>query len=203
MVAEKGDLNVEGAALAGRFLRLFNRGNGGAGSVNGSVDLPVAPFLQYLARAVKDPTAPFDTPFENPRRYRLGTTSDGFHVSITDAVTIGPLAGAPAHLRGEMRLLSAVAEHAASTIDDGASSDASIVLELPDGRCVIAPLTGVDRAGSLKIEGISATKAEWKGSPARLHVELLGVVDADTTDPRVPSQLARLEVVYTPEVSSR
>jgi hypothetical protein len=200
LVGPGGELNIEGATIAGsgRFLRLYNRGNGTLGSVNGSVDVPLTSLFAYLRSAAKDPAAPFTSAFANPKRYKLGTASDGAVMAITDAVTIGPLPGAPRRARGEIRILSAVVEHTPNAIDDGFTSDASLALELPDGQVLITPLTGVEDASSLKIEGLAVIKAEWKGSPARLHVEIAGVADADATDPNTPSKIGILELTYQP-----
>jgi hypothetical protein len=200
MTGSGGDLNVEGVTVAdgGRALRFFNRGNGGPGSVTGSVDVALSSLLDYALRAQKDSAAAFTAPLSNPRRYTLGASADGFPLSITDVATVPALRGAPREARGDIRILSAVIEHLASTMDDGFTSDASLVLELPDGRSLVAPIAGIDKASALKIEGISVTHAEWTSTPARLRVELVGVVDPDSTDPSVPSSLATLELVYAP-----
>jgi hypothetical protein len=201
MVGAGGELNLEGATLVdnGAYVRLFNRGNGATGSVNGSVDVSVSSLLAYLASAAKAASAPFDDRFANPKRYRLGMSSDGFPLSITDAVTIAPLRGMPRRLKGEIHIYSAVVEHISNAVVDGFTSDASLVLELPDGQVVVAPLTGVDGASSFKVEGIAVTKAEWRGAPASLHVELVGIVDMDSTDLVTPSKILSLELVFQPE----
>jgi len=202
MTGSGGTLNVEGVTSVGggRALRFYNRGNGGPGSVDGSVDVNLGALLDYALRAKKDAAATFDAKVDNPRRYKLGASADGFPLAITDAAAVRVLHGAPRGSRGEMRILSSVVEHIASAVDDGFTSDASLALELPDGRVLVAPIKGVPNASALKIEGISVTSAEWTGSPARLSVHLVGVVDPDATDPSVPSSLATLELVYTPSL---
>jgi len=200
LAGQDGDFNVEGVALVGRgrFLRFYNRGNGRPGSVVGSVDLPLEPFLDYLARASADSAASFGVPITRRCSYDLGRTSDGNWIGITDAITLPPLAGAPPGMEGEIRVFSAIAEHTATAIADGYTSDSSICLELPDGRLLIAPATGVANAASLKIEGLSVVTARWIGRPAQLEINLVAVTDADSPDPGTPSTLARVEVTFRP-----
>jgi hypothetical protein len=164
----------------------------------GSLDMPLDQLLAYLARAAADPAAAFSVPLSNGRGYDLGRSSDGAVVGITDAITLPPLAGAPRGLAGEIRILSAIAEHAATAVQDGYTSDSAICLELPDGRLLLAPLHGVEGAQGLKIEGLSVVSARWVGRPARLQLNLLAVTDADATDPDTPSTLARVEVTFQP-----
>jgi hypothetical protein len=200
LVGRDGDLNVEGVALVrrGSYLRFFNRGNGKAGSVAGSVDVPLDDFLAYLARAAAEPATPFSVPLSYRRTYDLGRTSDGEPVGITDAITLPPLAGAPPGMAGEIRVLSAIAERSAAAEHDGRTSDAAMCLQLPDGRILVAPLRGVEGAERLKIEGLSVVSARWVGRPARLQLNLLAVTDADAKDPSTPSTLARVEVTFQP-----
>jgi hypothetical protein len=196
LVGRGGDFNIEGVALVGRgrFLRFFNRGNGKRGSVVGSVDLLLEPFLLYLTRAAVDSSVAFTVPVSNRRAYDLGRASDGEVIGITDAITIPPLAGAPRSMAGEIRVISAIAEHTASAQHDGFTSDSAICLELPDGRFFLAPLVGVEGAERLKIEGLSVVSVQWFGRPAQLQLKLLVVTDADAKDPNTPSTLARVEV---------
>jgi hypothetical protein len=191
-----GDLNLEGIALVrgGRDLRLYNRGNGRKGSVVGSVDVALDGVLAYLARAAADSAARFSVPMTNRRAYELGRSADGEPIGITDAISLPPLARAPRAMAGEIRVLSAIAEHAESATRDGHTSDSSLCLELPDGRLFIAPVHGVAGAESLKIEGLSVVSAKWVGRPAQLQINLLAVTDADATDPSTPSTLARIEL---------
>jgi hypothetical protein len=195
-----GDLNLEGVTVHrnGRWLRFYNRGNGRKGSVVGSVDVPLASFLAYLVRAAADPKAPFTSPLSNRRTYDLGRSADGEIVGITDAITLPAMPGAPRGLSGEIHVLSAIVEHTADAVHDGYTSDAAIALELPSGRLLVAPLTGVVGVESLKIEGLSVVSARWVGRPAQLHVNILAVTDSDAKDPDTPSTLARVEVTFQP-----
>jgi hypothetical protein len=63
---------------------------------------------------------------------------------------------------------------------------------------LLAPLGGIDGAGTLKVEGPSIVSARWGGRPAKLHVNLLAVTDAEAKDPNIPSTLARIDVTYQP-----
>jgi hypothetical protein len=200
LVGRGGELNLEGATLVrnGRYLRFYNRGNGRAGSVVGSVDVRLEAFLAYLAAASRTPEAPFAVTLSGRMTYDLGRATDGAPFGVTDAITLSPLPGAPRGLAGEIHLLSVIVEHTATAVHDGFTSDSSVALALPDGRLLLAPLGGIDGAGTLKVEGLSIVSARWAGRPAQLHINLLAVTDADAKDPNTPSTLARIEVTYQP-----
>ena len=195
-----GELNLEGGALVrgGRYLRVFNRGNGRKGSVAGSVDVPFAGFLAYLHRAATDRAAPFALALERARIYDLGRAADGEIVGITDAITLPPLPHAPRGLAGEIQMFSVIAEHTATATGDGYTSDSGIALQLPDGRLLVASVTGPAGVEGLKIEGLTIVSARWVGRPAQLQVNLLGVTDSDATQLDEPSTLARIEVTFSP-----
>ena len=195
-----GELNVEGAALVrgGRYLRVFNRGNGRKGSVAGSIDVPFAGFLAYLLRAARDRAAPFALPVERARVYDLGRAPDGEIVGITDAIALPKLPRAPRGLAGEIQLLSVIAEHASTATSDGYTSDSGIAISLPNGRLLDAPILGAPGVEGLKIEGLTVVSARWVGRPVQLQILLLGVTDSDATSPDEPSTLARIEVTFTP-----
>lgn len=195
-----GDLNIEGVALVrgGTCLRFYNRGNGRPGSVVGSIDVKLDAVLAYLARAAVDPDTPFDVPVVGRRTYDLGTADDGATIGITDAIALPRLNGAPKRLAGELHIVSAIAEHAKSAVNDGHTSDSTIGIELPDGRLLIAPALGIEGAEGLKIEGLSVVSARWLGRPAQLHVNLVAVTDSDAIDPDTPSTLARVELTFRP-----
>ncbi len=200
LVGTGGELNIEGVALVrgSTCLRFYNRGNGRKGSVVGSVDVPLDALLGYLVRAEKDPTAPFTVRFQRRTAYDLGRTDDGELIGITDAITLPPLPGAPRGMRGEIRLMSVVVEHTKSAVHDGYTSEAGIVLELPDGRLVMAPFGGIEGAGSLKVEGLSIVSARWIGRTPQLEINLVAVTDSDPKDLETPSTLAKVEIVYRP-----
>lgn len=200
LVGTEGELNIEGVSLvrSSSCLRFYNRGNGRKGSVVGSVDVPLDAMLGYLANAEKDPNLPFPVRFQRPTAYDLGRAEDGETIGITDAITLPPLPGAPRGMRGEIRLMSVVVEHTKSAVHDGYTSDAGILLELPDGRLVMAPFGGIEGAGSLKVEGLSIVSARWIGRTPQLEINLVAVTDSDPKDIETPSTLAKVEVVFRP-----
>jgi hypothetical protein len=158
------DLNIEGAAVSGDRLLLFQRGNGAAGhnAVIGldlaGVHAAIAGGLPLEARLVRDivPVA-------------LGAL-DGVPLGFTDA---SPLPD------GRL-LFVAAAEAGGSTYEDGAASGS--ILGLLDGGVV----RGRRRlAGADKIEGLHATVA---GDTVRLRL----VADADDRGVRAPLYAATL-----------
>ncbi|MBK6426641.1 MAG: hypothetical protein IPF82_10745 [Blastocatellia bacterium] len=199
LVGTEGELNIEGVSLVrgNSCLRFYNRGNGRKGSVVGSVDIRLDALLGYLVKASKDPKEPFTPRFERRVSYDLGLAEDGETIGITDAITI-PLPGAPRGMRGEIHAMSVVVEHTKSAVNDGYTSDAGIVLELPDGRLVMAPFRGIEGAGSLKVEGLSIVSARWVGRTPQLEINFVAVTDSDSKDIETPSTLAKVEVVFRP-----
>ncbi len=186
-----GVLNIEAVAVVdrGKTVRFYNRGNGPAGSVTASVDVPAAALVDYLVKAKSNPDAPFDTPLSNPTRYELGT-SNGVAVSIGDAIVVaGPKSS-------EMILGAFVAEATIDPNEDGVTSGTQVGLQLPDGTLLLAPVVGADGPSALKIEGLAVKKASW--SKGRLTLDLTGVVDSDSKDPAVPSIVVELTVTYDP-----
>ncbi|MBK6315071.1 MAG: hypothetical protein IPF53_12335 [Blastocatellia bacterium] len=200
LVGTEGELNIEGVSLVrgNSCLRFYNRGNGRKGSVVGSVDIRLDALLGYLVKASKDPKEPFTPRFERRVSYDLGLAEDGETIGITDAITIPPLPGAPRGMRGEIHAMSVVVEHTKSAVNDGYTSDAGIVLELPDGRLVMAPFRGIEGAGSLKVEGLSIVSARWVGRTPQLEINFVAVTDSDSKDIETPSTLAKVEVVFRP-----
>lgn len=200
LTGQGGELNIEGVSLVRGTtrLRFFNRGNGRAGSVVGSVDVALEAFLSYLQRAAASPAAPFTARLERRTAYDLGRSADGETIGITDAITIAPLPGAPRGMRGEIHVLSVVVEQTKSAASDGRTSDAGIVLELPNGRLVMAPFGGIEGASSLKVEGLSIVSARWVGRTPQLEINIVAVTDSDAKDLDTPSTLAKVEVVFRP-----
>lgn len=200
LVGTAGELNIEGVSLVrgNTCLRFYNRGNGRKGSVVGSVDIRLDTLLGYLLKASKDPKTSFTSRIERRVSYDLGRAEDGETIGITDAITIPPLVGAPRGMRGEIHAMSVVVEHTKSAVNDGYTSDAGIVLELPNGRLVMAPFSGIEGAGSLKVEGLSIVSARWVGSTPQLEINFVAVTDSDAKDIDTPSTLAKVEVVFRP-----
>ena len=151
-------LNLEGACLvggAGGTLRWFQRGLPAAGAPSASVDVDLAGLLG-LVRGRRGATVAV----REPRTYDLGTVDD-VPLAVTDAVA----------LPGGHVVLSAVAEDAATTYDDGPVVGSALVLLDRDGARTTAPLPRLDGA-VVKVEGLALPRT---GSP---H-DLLAVVDAD------------------------
>lgn len=161
------ELNVEGAAVTGGTLRLFNRGNGapreGLRPVNASCDLDLAAVLAWL----DDPCASPPTPAAI-RQYALGDIG-GLPLTFTDAAALG----------GSI-LYSAAAEDSPDATRDGPVAGAAIGIIAGDS-VRFGQVMGMDgRPYTGKIEGILPT------SPDRL----LAVVDPD--DPVLPSVLLEI-----------
>jgi hypothetical protein len=96
------DLNIEGAVVIGRKIRVFQRGNGGAG-FNALIDLPLDSFLS-------DEVVPFEL-----KSVELGSMTDSFQWGFTDACRVG-----------DFIWFLAVSEETRSTYEDGAFSGARL-----------------------------------------------------------------------------
>ena len=169
------ELNVEGAALVGENIRLFNRGNGApAGAldpVNATCDINCALLLHHVADPVHH-EAPLP---HNVAQYVLGEI-DGVRLSFTDAVAVG-----------DAVIYVAAAEDSPDAIRDGAVVGSAIgVIRIRDGRTIgrWTPLTLADGAmARLKVEGVAIGQRAG---------QLFAVVDRD--EPDQPSELLELEV---------
>jgi hypothetical protein len=164
-------LNLEGACIVGGALRWFQRGLPAAGAPSGSVDIDLGELLA-LVRGEAGVTVVA----RDPRGYDLGTVDD-VPLAVTDAVAL------PA---GRV-ILSAVAEDAATTYDDGPVAGSALVVLDPEGGRTTAPLPRVDGV-VVKVEGLALRR------DGRVD-ELLAVVDADRAD--VPSLLLHLRLSDT------
>jgi hypothetical protein len=164
------ELNVEGAAVLGGTLRLFNRGNGAPRGellpVNASCDLGLASLLAWL----RDPTSTPPPPIHDVVQYDLGAIA-GVPLTVTDAATLG---GAV--------LYAAAAEESPDATRDGPVAGCAIgIISGSSARyCEVEAMDGGPYRG--KIEGILPL------APGRL----LAVVDPD--DPRVPSTLLEIAI---------
>jgi hypothetical protein len=165
------EMNVEGAALVGRSVRLFNRGNGaprgGIAPVDASCDIPLAALLAFL----RDPTGPPPAPTD-VAQYTIGAL-DGLRLGFTDATT-----------RAGRVFFSAAAEDSPDATRDGRVAGSVVgVLEDEGGRWTL--LLGTDGAPfDGKVEGIV---------PSRTHPDLLWAV-VDTDDAAQPSMLLEVEL---------
>ena len=169
------ELNVEGAALVGENIRLFNRGNGAVsgalGPVNATCDINSAALLLH----VHDPSHHAAPLPRHVVQFVLGEI-EGVRLSFTDAVAVG-----------DSVIYAAAAEDSPDAVRDGAVSGSAIgVIHTRNGRtaAVWAPLTLADGTlARVKVEGI--VKGHRLG-------QFFIVVDRDAHDQ--PSELMELEV---------
>lgn len=168
------ELNLEGAAVVGRSLRLFQRGNGApAGNLQPSdatCDLDLAALRAYL----DDPES-FQPPApERIVRYSLGEVQ-GCRLTFTDA-TSGP----------GCLLYSAAAEDSPDAVRDGPVAGSAIgILPAagPPRYAVLHDAKGLIFDG--KVEGLTLDR----DSPTRVFL----VVDRD--NPEEPSELCEAELL--------
>ena len=160
LARELGPLNIEGAAVAGERLRLFNRGNGDAG-VDAGVDLD----LGRVLRALESGEPPQPDVVRTVRRWELGRAGT-VRLSFTDA-------SPPPD--GRM-VFTAAAEDTRDAYQDGVVVGSAVGGLARDGPPVF--VDGVD--AKVKLEGVDA-----RLEAGRIH--LLLVADAD--DPQVAAPL--------------
>ena len=160
LAAEIPDLNIEGAAVAGDRLLLFQRGNG-AGAVNAAVELGLEECLPDIGRGRLS-----DDALRGHRRYDLGAI-DGVRLAFSDATA----------LEDGRIVYTAVAEGGDDTYEDGNCAGAGVgILTAAGETSAWEPLDP-----PAKVEGVEA-RAEAGGT-----IALLMVADAD--DPEKPSPL--------------
>jgi hypothetical protein len=166
------EMNVEGAAVVGGVLRMFNRGNGaprdGVEPVDASCDLDLAAFRAWLA-------APSSAPAPKPETvmsYELGEIG-GRPLGFTDV-----------SVRGDALLYAAAAEDSPDATRDGPVAGSAIgIIRGGEARFAVVRDAGGGRYDS-KIEGI----LPHPGDPGRLWA----VIDRD--DPGTPSELLEIEL---------
>lgn len=165
------ELNIEGAALVGDALLLFQRGNGAPIGALAPIDavgtLSYAALRAYLeAGATGDPP-----PFTQVRRYHLGEIA-GVPVSFTDAA-VDPA--------GRVCFL-AVAEASPNVYDDGPAVGSAFGRLNADGSADWCPITTADGAPFIeKAEGLAVTAHG-------------GYIALDTDDPQRPAELCTLQL---------
>lgn len=159
IASQVGELNIEGAALAGGRLILLQRGNKGRG-LNALIHLNAWDALDALATRDRIEEMPFEV-----RRYDLGA-AQGVPLCFTDA----------AALPDARLVFTAVAEDTDDAYRDGRCVGAAVGIVGADGRLQqILPLQP-----AVKAEGIDA-----RIDAGRIRVLL--VTDAD--DPAIPAAL--------------
>jgi hypothetical protein len=158
------ELNIEGAAVVGATLRLFNRGNGaardGLAPVNASCDLELGAFRAFL----RDPGVTAPPRPANVVQYDLGDIG-GLPLTFTEAAAV------PGAL-----LYAAAAEDSPDATRDG-----------PVAGCAIGVIDG-DSARYCEVEG---NPGKIEGILPISPDRLLAVVDPD--DPGTPSTLLEIE----------
>jgi len=135
--AQIGEVNLEGAVVAGGVLRLLSRGDRNRSSFVVDLDLDAA--LADLARGVLG-----DALVRAAREVDLGEL-DGVPLSFTDAASIDP--------RSRRILISATAEDTGNAYDDGPCRGSVVGVLDADGR--VEHLRRVEPP--VKIEGVATT----------------------------------------------
>lgn len=176
------ELNVEGAALLGDRVRLFQRGNGavvdGASPVNATVDVDLDELLAAMVRWSNDPGDDRAPALRGVTAYDLGSL-DGVALSFTDATAW------PASRPGRVAWLAA-AEDSPDTYQDGACAGAVLGYVDADGAAGHQPLRTADgSAFRAKAEGLVFDRAD----------PTLAWVLLDLDDPTLPSELCAVRVV--------
>jgi hypothetical protein len=152
-------LDVEGAAVAGKRLRLLNRGNG-RGGVDALVDLDLDRVLGSVDTGLLGPEA-----VRTVRRWELGE-AQGVRLSFTDASALPD---------GRV-VFTATAEATADRVADGPVKGSAVGVLAPDGTPIY--LDAVD--APVKLGGVDARVEKGR-------VVVLLVADAD--DPSAPAPL--------------
>lgn len=176
------ELNIEGAALVGDRVRLFQRGNGAVTGevqpVNATVDLALGELLGAIGRWAVDPGAEGGVALRSVTPYALGAL-DGVALGFTDATAW------PGSRPGRVAWLAA-AEDSPDTYRDGACAGSALGFIDADGAVGHQALRGAD--GSLrrvKAEGIVFDRDD----------ATLAWVVLDLDDPARPSELCAVRVV--------
>ncbi len=168
----RAELNLEGAVLAGRRLKLLQRGNGarvgGRPALNAIVELDAEQLTRWLDGAGPAPEPERVTPLA------LGAV-DGVPYGLTDGVL----------LPGGQLALLASAEDSPDTYRDGAVYGSRVGLLEHERAWLTDILDAEGRPTTLKLEGLELLGVEDDGA-----LELLAVTDRD--DPARPAQLASL-----------
>ena len=176
------ELNVEGAAVVGDRVRLFQRGNGatvgGVAPVNATVDLALGELLTAMAAWSSAPPGDDVIALRDVTVDTLGAI-DGVALSFTDAT---PWPGA---VTGRVAWLAA-AEDSPDTYRDGACAGSALGFIDPDGAVGHAPLRTPDGAlFRAKAEGVVFDRDD----------PTLAWVVLDLDDPARPSELCAVRVV--------
>jgi hypothetical protein len=172
------ELNVEGAAVVGRSLWLFQRGNGASRDGLDPVDaigaLSLDPFGAWLDGAGPAPA------LESVRPWELGTI-DGVRLGFTDAAALPD---------GRVVVLAG-AEGSPNTFDDGACVGAAVGMLDGLELAMTTVQDGQGRPVRTKLEGIEVVALHDDGT-----IECVVVADCDDAD--APASIARLTIRHAP-----
>jgi hypothetical protein len=176
------ELNIEGAALLGDRVRLFQRGNGavvdGVDPLNATVDLSLQELLSEMNHWESDPSGECRVALQSITSYSLGTL-DGVGLSFTDATPW------PSSHPGRVAWLAA-AEDSPDTYRDGVCAGSALGFMDPDGAIGHQPLrTSTAELFRAKAEGIVFDRDD----------PTLAWVVLDLDDPERPSELCSVRVV--------
>ena len=176
------ELNVEGAALLGDRVRLFQRGNGavvdGVDAVNATVDLSLTVFLAMIDQWSSGRSTDVGPALQAITPYSLGTL-EGVALSFTDAT-----AWSASH-PGRVAWLAA-AEDSPDTYRDGACAGSALGFIDPDGAVGYQTLRTADGAlFRAKAEGIVFDRED----------PTLAWVVLDLDDSTRPSELCAVRVL--------
>ena len=160
------DFNVEGCAVRGELLHLFQRGND-EGGINARIDLSLAEFIGDAATG----RPPSPDHIIDVAEYELGQLR-GVKLCFSDAVGLD-----------DGRVVFTCSAEATGPDGDGRVAGSGIGIMDQDGQVTLLEPVDLD----VKIEGMTAMTAQDDG------IRVLLVTDAD--DPATPSPLleARLE----------
>jgi hypothetical protein len=166
------ELNIEGAAIVGDRLRLFQRGNGAPRGELRPVDATCDLQLDQLLAYVHEPSAPAPT-LDTIVQYDLGAIGH-CRLTFTDGL----------FYQGSV-LYSASAEDSPDAVLDGPVAGAALGVIDENGAARWAPLTSADGEPLIaKVEGLL---------PSREHTNGLWIV-VDPDDSHVPCELYRVEL---------
>lgn len=168
------EMNIEGVVYLDGMIRLFNRGNGlareGFEPVNATCDLEWQALEQYLTGGCSSPPPPILA----VRRYHLGSI-EGITLGFTDA-----------EVSGGRIYFTAAAEDSTDAIQDGDVLGSALgFFESDEALRWTTIIDEQDNRFDGKVEGLLIEPdGAW------------GVLDSD--DPRVPSELCRIELTGFP-----
>lgn len=174
------EMNIEGAAVMGDTLRLFQRGNGAARgalrAVNATVDLPLRAVMNYVDGRAQRAERGCDVAIGEVRQYELGAVG-GVSYGFTDACSRG---------EGEDGMVwVAAAEASPDTYRDGETMGVCIGWMHADGTAGRGPVvTPTGELYKAKIEGICVDPLDATRGWA--------VVDVDAVN--APAKLLTLEL---------